>query len=235
MNQRNHSSTPPNRLLAALPRDDYDRILPKLEVARFPRNRIVYEVGDPMQHGYFLTSGLVCLLAITEAGETIDVGMVAKEGFIGVPIILNSSTTPCRVITQLPCEVLRIKREQLLAEFNRGGKFQKLLLSYTQAQQVQLIQSAVCHSLHTIRQRLGRWLLVVSDCVQSDSFDVTQEHIANMLGHQRNRITLAARELFQEGLINYGGGSMKIVNRSGMEAAACECYQIVKESVTQFL
>ncbi|HKZ79333.1 MAG TPA: helix-turn-helix domain-containing protein [Pyrinomonadaceae bacterium] len=96
-----------------------------------------------------------------------------------------------------------------------------------------MIQSAICHSLHTIRQRLCRWLLVISDCVHSDSFDVTQEHVANMLGHQRNRITLAARELSQQGLIEYGGGNMKILDRAGLEAAACECYRVVTDSVEQ--
>ena len=121
-----------------------------------------------------------------------------------------------------------IKGTQLLAEFNCGSTLHRLLLKYAYAQQSQIIQTAVCHSLHTIRQRLCRWLLVIRDCVRADTFDVTQEHIANMLGHQRNRITLAARELLQEGLIEYGGGKMKILDRAGLEAAACECYRIVK-------
>ncbi len=126
-----------------------------------------------------------------------------------------------------------IKGTQLLAEFNCGSTLHRLLLKYAYAQQSQIIQTAVCHSLHTIRQRLCRWLLVIGDSVQSDSFDVTQEHIANMLGHQRNRITLAARELLQEGLIEYGGGNMKILDRAGLEAVACECYRVVRDSVGQ--
>ena len=142
---------------------------------------------------------------------------------------------PCRVVTQLPCEALVIKSAPLVAEFNRGRTLQRLLLKYEYTQQAQIIQSAVCHSLHTIRQRLCCWLLLISEGAQADTFDVTQEHIANMLGHQRNRITLAARELLQQGLVEYGGGSMKILDRSGLEAAACECYQIVKESVARFL
>lgn len=171
------------------------------------------------------------MLANTEDGQTIDVGLVDTEGFIGVPIILHNAQTPCRVVTQLPCEAWRIKSGPLLAEFNTGGEFQRLLLRYTHALQTQLIQSAICHSLHTTRQRLCRWLLVTGDCVRSETFDPTQQHIANMLGHQRNRITLAARELLKEGLVEYGSGRMTIVNRSRLETAACECYRVVKEPV----
>ncbi len=186
-----------------------------------------------MRSAYFLNDGMVSLLAITEDGQTVDICTIGNEGVVGLPMVLNVPIMPCRVVTQLPCEALMIKSGPLLAEFNRGSTLQRLLLKYAYAQQSQIIQSAVCHSLHTIRQRLCRWLLVISESVQSDSFDVTQEHIANMLGHQRNRITLAARELLQEGLIEYGGGSMKILDRAGLEAAACECYRVVRDSVDQ--
>ncbi len=224
-----------NRLLAALQRDEYERLLPNSQVIRLPRNRILYEAGDEVRSAYFLNDGMVSLLAITEDGQTVDICTIGNEGVVGLPIVLNVPTMPCRVVTQLPCEALMIKGTQLLAEFNRRSTLQRLLLKYAYAQQSQMIQSAVCHSLHTIRQRLCRWLLVISESVQSDSFDVTQEHIANMLGHQRNRITLAARELLQEGLIEYGGGNMKIVNRAGLERAACECYRIVRELISDTL
>jgi CRP-like cAMP-binding protein len=222
-----------NRLLAALPRDEYDRLLPNSQIVRLPRNRILYETGDEVRSAYFLSEGMVSLLAITEDGQTVDICTIGNEGVIGMPIILNSTTMPCRVVTQLPCEALMIRSAPLLMEFNRGKALQKLLFKCVYVQQIEMIQSAVCHSLHTIRQRFCRWLLVISDCVRSDSFDVTQEHVANMLGHQRNRITLAARELLQQGLIEYGGGNMKILDRAGLEAAACECYRVVKNSIEQ--
>ncbi len=142
---------------------------------------------------------------------------------------------PCRVVTHLPAAALVIKSEPLLGEFNRGGRLQQLLLKYGAAQQSQIIQSAICHSLHTIRQRLSRWLLVISDSVQLENFEVTQEHLANMLGHQRNRITLAARELLQQGLVEYGGGTLQIMDRAGLEAAACECYRVNKDSLTRVM
>jgi CRP-like cAMP-binding protein len=222
-----------NRLLATLTHDEYERLRPNLEQVRLPRNRILYESGDEVRSAYFLSQGMVSFLAITEDGQTVDICTVGNEGVVGMPIVLSVPIIPCRVVTQLPCEALVIKSAPLLAEFNRGRTLQRLLLKYEYTQQAQIIQSAICHSLHTIRQRLCRWLLVISDYVQADTFNVTQEHIANMLGHQRNRITLAARGLLQKGLIEYGGGSMKILDRAGLEAAACECYRLVKDHVTQ--
>jgi len=222
-----------NRLLAALPRDEYDRLFPNAQLIRLPRNRILYETGDEVRHAYFFNSGLASLLAITEDGQTVDICTVGNEGVIGLPIILNVPIMPCRVVTQLQCEALAIKSAALLAEFNRGKALQKLFLKYAYAQQSEMIQSAVCHSLHTIRQRFCRWLLVISDCVQSDSFDVTHEHVANMLGHHRNRITLAARVVAARTLIEYGSANMKILDRPGLEAAARECYRVVKDSDEQ--
>ena len=130
MNQRNHSSTPPDRLLAALPRDEYERLLPNLELIRLPRNRILYEAGEAVQYAYFLNDGMASFLAITEDDETIDICMVGNEGFIGDDLISQVGVTPCRVMTQFPCEALRIEAEPLLAEFNRGGKLQELMLRY---------------------------------------------------------------------------------------------------------
>ncbi len=218
-----------NRLLAALPPAEHERLLPHLEPVRLPRNRILCESGDELRCAYFLNDGIAALLAITEEGQTVDLCTIGKEGVIGLPIIENVPFMPCRVVTQLPCEALMIRSEPLLVEFNRGGPLQRLLLKYAYVQQVQVIQSVVCHSLHTIRQRLCRWLLAISDHLQSESFDVTQEHIAQMLGHQRNRITLAARELLQQGLVEYGGGITKIVDRAGLEAASCECYRVIRD------
>jgi CRP-like cAMP-binding protein len=123
-----------NRLLARLPRDEYERLLPNLELVRFPRNRILYEAGDEVRSAYFLNDGLVSLLAITEAGQTVDLCTIGSEGVVGLPIILNVPIMPCRVVNQLPCEALLIKSAPLLAEFNRGGTLQSLLLKYAYGQ-----------------------------------------------------------------------------------------------------
>jgi len=160
------TTAPSNRLLAALPREDYQRLLARIETVRLPRNRILYEAGDEVRCAYFLNDGLVSLLAITEAGQTVDICTIGNEGVVGLPIVLNVPIMPCRVVNQLPCEALRIKSAPLLAEFKRGGTLQRLLLKYAYGQQSQMMQSAVCHSLHSIRERLSRWLLVIGDALK---------------------------------------------------------------------
>jgi len=221
-----------NRLLTALPHDEYDRLSEDLELIRLPRNRILYEAGEAINHAYFLNGGMASFLAITEDGQTIDICMVGSEGFIGDDIISKVAITPCRVMTQFPCEALRIEAEPLLVEFNRGGKLQELLLRYSHVLKTQLVQASICLPFHSYRQRLCRWLLVTSDCLQSDSFDLTQEHIAIMLGKHRNRISTEAVELKRRSLIDYNRrGQMRILDRKGLEATACECYRVIGECI----
>jgi CRP-like cAMP-binding protein len=221
-----------NRLLAALPRDEYERLAPNLEFIRLPRNRILCEAGEALEYAYFLNGGMASFLSITEEGQTIDICMVGSEGFIGDDIIAKVGITPCRVMTQFPCEVLRIEGKALVVEFNRGGKLQALLLRYSHVLKTQLVQASICLPFHSYRQRLSRWLLVTSDCLRSDSFNLTQEHIAIMLGKHRNRISTEAVELKKCGFIDYNRrGQMKILDRKGLEVTACECYGVVKECI----
>jgi CRP-like cAMP-binding protein len=243
---------PENRLLAALPADEYERLSTLLELVRFPKKRILFEVGDSLRYAYFLKSGMASLLAITEDGQTIEIGTVGSEGFIGDPIIHRVGTTPYRVMVQIPLEAFRIEAKALLAQFNQGGKLQEVLLRYTHVLYVQAAQSAVCNRFHTVQDRLCRWLLVTSECLHRDAPSLSvsppggpagdpevgllpfrQEHIANMLGHQRHRISLAARALLKKGLIDYTGGHLKLLDRAGLEASACECYGIVKELIDE--
>ncbi len=221
-----------NRLLAALPRDEYERLSGKFELVNLPKNRILYEVGDTVHYAYFFNGGMTSLLAINEEGQTIEIGMVGSEGFIGLPIIRKVGFTSCRVMTLLPSPVVRIPAEPLLAEFNRGGKLHELLLRYSQVTETQMVQSTICNLFHPVQKRLCRWLLVTQDCVHGDSFDLTQENIAIMLGKHRNRISVAAGELQKRRLIEYNRrGRITILNRKGLEVSACECYRIVKESI----
>jgi CRP-like cAMP-binding protein len=225
-----------NALLASLPREEYERLLPNIELVHLPRNRVLCEAGEALQYAYFLNSGMASFLAITEDGQTIDICMVGSEGFIGDDIIAKVGITPCRVMTQFPCEALRIEAKPLLDEFNRGGKLQELLARYSHVLKTQLVQATICLPFHSYRQRLSRWLLVTSNCLQSDSFDLTQEHIAIMLGKHRNRISTEAVELKRRGLIDYNRrGQMKILNHKGLETTACECYRIIRDCIKNSL
>jgi|ERR1051325_1807916 CRP-like cAMP-binding protein len=219
-----------NRLLAVLPHDEYERLLPKLEPVRLPKHRILFKAGDPIRGAYFINSGMASLLAI-ENGETIEIGSVGREGFIGAPIVPRGGVAPYRAMTQTQTDAYRVDAEVLVAEFNRGDKLNELILLYSRVLETQLTQAVICNLFHNIPQRLSRYLLVTSDSLLSESFDLTQETIANMLGKDRNQVGTAASEMQKKGWIEYRRGSITLLDRKRLEASACECYRIVKESI----
>src|SRR5713101_4218648 len=228
VNQRNHSSTPPNRLLAALPRDERESLLHKLELVRFPRNRILYEAGDAIHYAYFPNSGMASLLAITEDGSTIEIGAVGREGYLGAPILHQVGITPYRVTAQMPMTALRIEAKAFLSEVNREGRLREMLLRYAHVVETQLVQAVVCNLTHTVEQRVARRLIVMSDCLESHTLEVTQEQLSLILDRHRNRISAAGIVLREMGLIEIARSQLRITNHSGLEAAACECYRTLE-------
>jgi CRP-like cAMP-binding protein len=224
-----------NLILGALRDKEYEHLYPSLEPVALAQGKIVYGMGDTARHAYFLVSGMVSLLAITEDGDAIEVGMVGNEGIVGLPIILGFDIMPYRVVIQLPCTALRIRTDRLKAEFNLGGQLHDLLLRYTNTLITQLSQSASCNMFHTVKERLCRWLLIARDRVHSDSLGLTQEFLSQMIGAPRTSVTTIAGNLQREGLINYRRGKIVILDRAGLESASCECYGIVKESITRYI
>jgi CRP-like cAMP-binding protein len=231
VNQRNDSSNPPSRLLAALPRDEYERLLHKLESVRFPRNRILYEAGDAIHYAYFPNRGMASLLAITEDGSTIEIGTVGREGYLGASILHQVGITPYRVTAQMPMTALRIEAKAFLSEVNRECRLRELLLRYAHVVETQLVQAVVCSLTHTVEQRMARRLLVMSDCLESETFEVTQEQLSIILDRHRNRISAAGIVLREMGLIEIARRQLRIVDRQGLKAAACECHRIVKKTI----
>lgn len=224
-----------NRLLAALPPEEYAQFFPILKPVHLARGTVLYEADDIVVRAYFLTSGVVSLLSTTEDGATIEVGIVGNEGMVGIPVILGFDTTPYRVMVQTATNALEIRADTLRREFNRGGRLHDLLLRYTHALLCQIAQSAVCNRFHTVEKRLCRWLLISGDRAHSDRFFLTQEFISHMLGVPRTHVTMTARTLWQKNLISYKRGEITIVDRRGLETAACECYRVVLEEVGSFL
>ena len=162
-------------------------------------------------------------------------GLVGNDGIVGVALFLGGDTTPNRAVVQIAGEAFRMRAKVLQAEFARGGPLQRLLLLYTQVLITQISQTAVCNRLHSVEKRLCRWLLLSQDRVQSDELPMTQEFISNMLGGRRESVTIAAGRLQSEGLIAYARGRIKILDRKGLEAGACECYRIVKVELDRLL
>ncbi|HWW76825.1 MAG TPA: Crp/Fnr family transcriptional regulator [Pyrinomonadaceae bacterium] len=230
-------SVPPlvtrNRLLAALPRQEYERLAPHLEPAHLPRGKTIALTGDTLRHAYFPASGMISLLSTSEGGEAIEVAMVGSEGFVGVPIILKAGVTPFWSVVQIQADAVRISAAALGREFDRGERLRELLLKYTHSLLNHVAQSAVCNRFHTVQERLCRWLLVSRDRAKSDTINLTQEAIAQMLGTARTGVTMAAVPLQDAGLIRYRRGKITILDRAGLESAACECYSIVRKEAGQ--
>ncbi len=224
-----------NRLLAALPPEEFNRLLPHMEVVHMPQSEVVYEMGETIRDLYFPNTGMISLLSMDASGTTIEVGMVGSEGVLGLPVVLRLSTTPYLAMIQITADVVRIKGSVARDEFDRGGRFQDLLLRYTHVLLTQISQSAVCNRFHTIEKRLCRWLLIARDRVKSDSLNLTQEIIAHMLGTPRTGVTMAAVSLQRAGLISYSRGRITILDRKRMEATSCECYHIIKEAFENFI
>ena len=224
-----------NRLLAALPREEYERILPHLGHVSFKPGEVVYESGGQMEHIYFPTSAIVSLLYLMENGASAEMGMAGNEGLVGVALFMGGNTMPNRAVVQSAGGAVRMRTQVLQDEFARGGAFQRLLLRYTQALLTQMSQTAVCNRLHAIEQQLCRWLLLSHDRADSDELAMTQELIANMLGVRREGVTAAAGRLQERGLISYVRGRIRVLDRSGLEAAACECYKVVRDEYDRLL
>jgi CRP-like cAMP-binding protein len=230
-----HRVRPKNKILAALTPDEFERLSPHMETVHIPQSKVLYEAGESINNLYFPNSGMLSLLSMSEDGATIEVGMVGTEGVVGIPVVLEISTTPYAAMAQLASNVIRIKGTAIKTEFSRCGRLNHLLLRYTHVLLMQTAQSVVCNRFHTIEKRLCRWLLVAHDLVDRDTLHLTQEIIAHMLGISRTGVTMAAMSLQRASLIRYSRGRIEILNRKAMEATSCPCYKIIKEEFERYI
>src|SRR5215207_10677895 len=224
-----------NRLLAALPNDEYQRLLPQLANISFSLGEVVYEFSGQLDYVFFPTTAIVSLLYTMENGSSAEMGLTGNDGVVGIALFMGGGTMPNRAVVQSAGEALRMKAKLLQDEFARGGKFQHLLLRYTQALITQISQTAVCNRLHSVDQQLCRWLLLSHDRVKTDELIMTQELIADMLGVRREGVTVAAGHLQDIGAISYIRGRIQILDRQKLEDTACECYRVVKDESDRLL
>jgi CRP-like cAMP-binding protein len=224
-----------NRLLAGLTRKEYERLLPKLERVSLEFKQVLAEPHKPASHVYFPVSGVVSLVTYMGDGAGTEVGIVGNEGMAGISVFLGSGREVGRVFCQVSGEALRMEAKALREETKGGSPLNEMLLRYTQALLVLVSQSTACNRLHTVEERLCRWLLMTHDRVEGDHFPITQEFMADMLGVRRPTVSLVASTVQRAGLISYSRGKMKVVDRPGLEAASCECYAKVKEEFHRLL
>jgi len=226
---------PHNRLLALLPKTDFERLEPHLKAVSLSLGNALYESGTQLHHVYFPVDSIVSLLYVLENGGSAEIAVVGNEGVVGVSLFMGGETTPSRAVVQIAGRAYCLDRELLMAEFVRGGELQHLLLRYTQALLTQMAQTAVCNRHHSLDQQLCRWLLLSLDRLPSNELVMTQVLIANMLGVRREGVTEAAGKLQEAGLIQYSRGHITVLDRLGIEARTCECYAVVKRESDRLL
>jgi CRP-like cAMP-binding protein len=224
-----------NKLLAALPDAEWERVDRNLQRTLMPLGATVYESGAQLHYAYFPTTSIVSLLYVMVDGASAEIAIVGNDGILGVPLIMGGKSTPSIAVVQSEGWAYRLKGELLKEEFSRGGALQRVLLLYMQVRLTQMAQTAVCNRHHSIDQQLCRWLLLSLDRLPSDELTMTQELIANMLGVRREGVTEAAGRLQTAGLIHYSRGRITVVDRAGLEARCCECYAVVKQESDRLL
>ena len=228
------TTKPANRLLAALPAKEYERLLPKLQEISLTYGENIYERGETIRRVYFPNSGIISLLAAVEERSLLEVGIVGNEGMSGLALFLGVKTSNNRAVVQGAGFAMRMKAADFLAECENGGALPRLLQRYTHSLLVQVSQSAVCYRFHPIEARLSRWLLMTSDRMKTNEFQITQKFLSNMLGVRREGVNKSATNLQHQQLISYSRGNISITDRAGLEAAACKCYAIIKGEENSF-
>ena len=224
-----------NYILAALPTAEIEPLVAHLELVPMRLGEILYEPGGQLQHAYFPTTAIVSLHYVTQSGASTETAGVGNEGVVGISLFMGGDTTPSSAVVQTAGHAYRLKRSLLKQEFNRGGLMHRMLLRYTQALIMQMNQTAACNRYHSVEQQLCRWLLLTLDRLPSNDLVMTQELVASVLGVRREGITEAAGKLQRAGLIRYRRGHIAVLERSGLEAGACECYAVVKKELARLL
>ena len=223
-----------NQILLGLPREEYNLLLPKLELVRLKTHHVLHEPGDTLKSAYFCNTGLISILAVFPDGKSVEVGLVGKEGFIGVPLVAGFRTASTRAVAQIEATAFRVSGETLMVILRQCPKLERRLQQFSQIMAMQVTQIAACNRLHEVEDRLARWLLMSADRIGSDSVPLTHELLSQMLGTRRSSVTVAVGVLQRAGLISHTRGDVEITDRRKLEKAACECYGIMLRQVEEW-
>jgi CRP-like cAMP-binding protein len=218
-----------NKLLALLPDEERERLLPFLEFAVLAHGRVIFEPDEPIRQVCFPLSGIVSIVAPSENGGSVEVAMIGAEGATGLSALMGDGLSQnSRAVVQVDATGMLIRADVLRREFTRGGRLQELLLRYAQTYLAQLTQSVLCQCFHHIEERLARWLLECQFRTNSNELHLTQEYIAQMIGVRRAGVSGAVSQLKEKGLIEHTRGTVWIIDQEGLEASACECFQVIR-------
>jgi CRP-like cAMP-binding protein len=222
-----HGNTIHNGILLGLSAAEAEALFPKLELVRLRVHHLLHEPGDAMKSVYFCNSGMISILSVFPDGKSVEVGLVGKEGVVGLPILVGFRTAPTRAISQIDATAFRVDGEALIALVAKFPLLERRLNQYSLIFSMEITQIAACNRLHDVEERLARWLLMCADRVNSNQLPLTQELLAQMLGTRRSSVTVAAGMLQKAGIITYNRGDVRIVDPRKLASAACECYGLM--------
>ena len=231
LDRKPRSDSPANRVLAALPRKDYLALLPGLAPVALVFGDVLYEPGEAIRDVYFPGRSVVSLLTVVDGHAALEVGLVGREGMVGIPLALGIGVSPVRAVVQGAGSALQMSAARFRKALDGAPSLQRALHRYAHALMAQITQTAACNRFHTVDERLARWLLMTRDRLCSGEFHLTHEFLSHMLGVRRVGVTEAACGLQQRGLIDYSRGNIRILDHAGLEAASCSCYELVSDRV----
>ncbi|MGA8538696.1 MAG: Crp/Fnr family transcriptional regulator [Terriglobales bacterium] len=223
-----------NEILLSLPPKEAELLFPKLEFVRLSVHHVLHETGDTLKSAWFCNSGMISILSVFPDGKSVEVGLVGREGFIGLPLVAGFRTAPTRAISQIEASAFRVDSDRLVELLRDCPKLERKLQQFSQVMAVQVTQIAACNRLHEVEERLARWLLMCADRVGSNSVPLTQEFLGQMLGTRRSSVSVAAGILERAGLITHSRGDVKIIAREKLEEAACECYDLMTAQLKEW-
>ena len=223
-----------NEILLRLPRKECEMLFSKLELVRMKTHHVLHEPGDTLKSGYFCNTGLVSVLSVLPDGKSVEVGLIGKEGFVGLPLIAGFRTSATQAVAQIEGTAFRVDGETLVGILRQCPELDRELQKFTHMLALQVTQIAACNRLHEVDERLARWLLMCADRIGSNSVPLTHEFLAQMLGTRRSSVTVAAGTLQKAGIITHGRGAVEIIDRRKLEQAACECYALMQHQINEW-
>jgi CRP-like cAMP-binding protein len=224
-----------NQLLRALRADEYERVTATLEPVHLEVRDMVFDVNAPVDYLYFPVVGVLSQVAVLDGETAVEVSTIGREGMAGLPAFLGAVTSPNRMFCQVEADALRLPAGRLRELLDEGDQLLRVLHRYTQAMIVQIAQNVACNRLHSVEERAARWLLMTRDRVDDNTFTLTQDFLAQMLGVRRATVSITAGVLQTAGLIRYRRGQITIVDRDGLAETSCDCYRLVRDEFERLL
>ena len=223
-----------NQILLSLPSKECRAVLSKLEYVRLQLHQVIHEAGETIKSGYFVNTGMMSVLAVQPDGKSIEVGLIGREGFVGLALLVGYHSSPTRVVVQGDATAYRCSRETLMSLVKECPELEQQMHRFAHKLAMQTTQIAACNRLHDVEERLARWILMTQDRIVLDRLPLTQEFLGQMLGTRRASVSVAAGVLQKAGLISYTRGSVTILSRPKLERAACDCYGIVQRQLKEW-